>query len=217
MKTWLRRSAEGATPSIPSESGSVLWRCLFLAEPTIQYIIVNLYGEIVEDGSLPTPTGELEPLLLDFLSGISQNREIRSVCIGVPGIAENDGFSRKSQHDILEKTRLGEGIRSKYGIPVLLENDINAITIGAGRSHINKLPEEFPHLHLAFIHFDTDCISGVFYRTAGLSRVGGILPANWAFYRRAAAGICAKSCRRSLVSSNLRMRPPLLWRKSDVS
>lgn len=134
----------------------------FLAEPTIQYIIVNLYGEIVEDGSLPTPAGELEPFLLDFLSGISQNREIRSVCIGVPGIAENDGYSRKNRHDILQKTRLGEGIRSKYGIPVLLENDINAITIGAGRSHIKKLPEEFPRLHLAFIHFDTDCIGAGF-------------------------------------------------------
>lgn len=133
-----------------------------LTETTIRYSVVNLYGEVVEDGCYPTPAGALEPFLLDFLEEKMQHREIRSVCVGVPGIAERDGYIRKTQDDVLEKTFLGEGIRSKYRIPVLLENDINAIAIGAGLSHANMSSEASLAPHLAFIYFAPDCISAGF-------------------------------------------------------
>ncbi len=133
-----------------------------LTEPTIQYSVVNLYGEVVEDGCYPMPTGVLEPFLLDFLEEKMQHWEIRSVCVGVPGIAERDGYIRKKQDHVLEKTFLGEGIRSQYSIPVLLENDINAIAIGAGLSLSKISSEASPAPHLAFLYFAQECISAGF-------------------------------------------------------
>lgn len=128
----------------------------------VRYLIVNIYKEIGETGVFATE-GDTGMAICKFLDKIFMKMEIRSIGIGVPGIVNGMGYRRKNVQGELEYHPIGEVISRRYGVPVVLENDLNAIALGFGRCYLRSFQgERCEDVNMAYIHFDTDCLSAGF-------------------------------------------------------
>lgn len=143
---------------------------LCLGGEKVRYLIVNICGEICESGAFEAeenPTGAV----CDFLDGLVAKMKIRSIGIGVPGVVNGMCYERKSAGGKLESCPLGEVVHSRYGMPVVLENDINAIALGFGRCYLKSFPEEScENTHMAYIYFEKDCLSAGFLSSGRILR-----------------------------------------------
>lgn len=127
----------------------------------VRYCVVNICGEICESGSFAAK--EPAAAICAFLDDMTAQKDIRSIGIGVPGIVHGLRYQRQNASGALERFAIGEVIREKYGVPVLLENDLNAITLGFGRCYLKQYPEEHcENLHMAYLHFEATCVSAGF-------------------------------------------------------
>lgn len=135
---------------------------LCLDGDAVHYLVVNICGEVCDNGIVQA-NGNLSDSILSVLDGLALKMEIRSVGIGVPGIVSGFGYERKNAEGELEYHPIGENIRSRYGIPVFLENDLKAITLGFGRCYLKTYPEErCETINMAYLHFDRNCLSAGF-------------------------------------------------------
>ena len=134
-----------------------------ITESVIHYIVVNIYGDIVEKGKIEVLQGDIrEPIML-FLDNLTTQRKIRSIGIGVPGVVDGGGYLINIQENEINKVDIGVCLSQKYVVPVLLENDLNAITLGFGRCYLRKFPYEHPeNINISFVYFDKGCISAGF-------------------------------------------------------
>ncbi|MEG0494536.1 MAG: ROK family protein [Clostridia bacterium] len=129
---------------------------------SIRYITVNICGEICNSGSFETQ-GDTTTAICRFLDALCTKAELRSIGLGVPGIVTGMGYERKNADGQLEHYPIGEALKSRYGVPVILENDLNAIALGFGRSYLQTFPEEgCENINMAYLHFDKDCLSAGF-------------------------------------------------------
>lgn len=128
----------------------------------IRYITVNICGEICDAGRFPAE-GNYSDTLCRFLDALCSKTEIRSIGVGVPGVVNGMGYERKNAQGELEHYPIGEVLRSRYGVPVVLENDLNAIALGFGRCYLKTFPnEQCENVNMAYLHFDADCLSAGF-------------------------------------------------------
>lgn len=135
---------------------------LCLDGENVRYLTVNICGEICETGMFAAG-GDEGAAICSFLDALFEKIEIRSIGIGVPGIVNGMGYERKNAQGELEHFPIGELIHSRYGVPVVLENDINAIALGFGRCYLKSFPEErCENVNMAYIHFGTGCLSAGF-------------------------------------------------------
>lgn len=130
----------------------------------IHGLLVNICGEIVECTRLEVPDGDFSGAILAFLDGLAARQEIKSIGLGVPGVVEGRYFWKKRrQNDELYRVDLGDTIARRYGVPVVLENDLNATAIGLGRCYEKEFPSERPEdTNLAYLHFEHGCFSAGF-------------------------------------------------------
>lgn len=152
-----------------------------LTEDSVHYYIVNICGEIQERGTCPI-TVPVSESLCTLLSELSSRIEIRSVGIGVQGVVSGLTYQQTCDSRSWEYYPIGELIHSRFQIPVILENDLNATALGFGR---NMLKENCKNLNLAYIHFHKECVSAGFLSDGRLLRgfrnfVGelGLFPVN---------------------------------------
>lgn len=135
---------------------------LCLGSESIRYLTVNICGEIQDSGIIPPGNDAVEDIC-SFLDKLVDKIEIKSIGIGVPGIVNGLEYQRKNLEGQLEDHTIGAAIHERYGIPVILENDLNAITLGFGRCYLKEYPEEIcENINMAYIHFDNDCLSAGF-------------------------------------------------------
>lgn len=135
---------------------------LCLDGESVRYLTVNICSEICETGVFDTE-GDTVNTICHFLDGLREKIEIRSICVGVPGIVNGMGYERKNERGELTHFSIGEVLSCRYGIPVMLENDLNIIALGFGRRYLKSFPKECcQDVNLAYIHFDVDCLSAGF-------------------------------------------------------
>ncbi|MDD2973308.1 MAG: ROK family protein [Lachnospiraceae bacterium] len=133
-----------------------------LGNAYVRYLIVNICGKIYENGAFDGGENTTESIC-KFLDDLTVKMEIRSIGIGVPGIVNGMGYDHKNAQGKLENCPIGEIISNRYGVPVILENDLNAIALGFGRCYLNTFPEErCDDINMAYVHFDKDCLSAGF-------------------------------------------------------
>lgn len=143
---------------------------LCLDGENVRYLTVNICGEICETGMFAAG-GDTAAAICRFLDSLCEKTEIRSIGIGVPGIVNGMGYERKNSQGELEHFPMGEIIRSRYGIPVVLENDLNAIALGFGRCYLKSFPKErCENVNMAYIQFDTNCLSAGFLSNGKILR-----------------------------------------------
>ena len=105
-------------------------------------LVVDASGAIVETVPLPLPDEDLAGAIIPFLDGMAAQRPLRAIGVGVPGAADGGSFWRREGDGVLRRVPLGEELARRYGVPVVLENDINATAIGFGRCYEAEFPAE---------------------------------------------------------------------------
>lgn len=126
--------------------------------------LVNGCGEIVDAARLEPQNGELKPAVLAYLDSLSAGRQLRIIGAGVPGIVEGSSFWRKDEQSReMCRIELGDALSRRYGVPVVLENDLNAAAIGFGRRYEREFPLEDPeNTNMAYLYFEPGCVSAGF-------------------------------------------------------
>ncbi len=131
---------------------------LCLTDSAVHHLTVDIYGEIVDSGRLDISGTNNREALARFLDAFLPGKAIKSIGVGVPGIVEGGGYLRMNRENELIREDIGDFLARRYALPVVLENDLNAITIGFSCGY----GERGEDLTVAFIHFESDCISAGF-------------------------------------------------------
>lgn len=127
-------------------------------------LLINIYGKIIETHIYHVTDDNYEQIIFPFLDELVTKREIKAIGLGVPGIVEGRNYWKKHlDQDNLFKINIGDHLFSRYGIPVLLENDIKAIALGFAQCYQKEFPDTKPEdVNMAFVYFDTASISAGF-------------------------------------------------------
>ncbi|MEO6944724.1 MAG: ROK family protein [Lacisediminihabitans sp.] len=102
-------------------------------------VAIDVDGVVVEQLRLPTGFGA-DAVLGTAITAVSQlaglvgrpARNFRSIGVGIPGAV--DSVTGRVTHAVnlgLENLELGRGLNEEFGIPVTVENDVNAAAFGA--------------------------------------------------------------------------------------
>lgn len=155
---------------------------LCLAGESVRYFIVNLCGEIQKSGTYPI-SGDVSESICALLEQLTATAEIKAVGIGVPGIVNGMSFQNKLMGGQLLNHPIGEIIQHRFGIPIILENDLNATAFGLGRRCLKTMSGETGSdgrgdsfakscngLNLAYVHFEKSCVSAGFISGGRLLR-----------------------------------------------
>lgn len=134
-----------------------------ITDDKINCLTINICGEVVETIELGISDGDVETPIISCLDDLTARMEIKSIGVGVPGIVDGSGYMKKNHDNKFYKVDIGEKLAKRYDIPVIIENDLNAITIGIGRCYEKRYPYRHPeNMNMAFIYFEEGCISAGF-------------------------------------------------------
>lgn len=127
-------------------------------------VLINIYGEILDITTQEIQKDNYLPAMFSVLDELAAHKKITAIGLGVPGIVQGSSYWRKVPgQDNLVQEELGTIFSKRYGVPVVLENDINATAIGFGLCYEKDFPSEKPECtNMAYIHFEGDCISAGF-------------------------------------------------------
>ncbi len=121
-----------------------------VAPDHLAFVDVGLDGTVVRsaqepfDPSSPTMLDELVKALERFIAG-GGSVPVLGVGVGVPGSVDEQGSGLTDSHQLgWSKIPLGATLRRALGLPVLVENNVNALAMaeklfGLGRQHRNYL------------------------------------------------------------------------------
>lgn len=133
-----------------------------IGNDAIHYLTVDICGEIYEKGTI-TVENDIFESMCSFLDKLIERLEIKSIGIGVPGIVNGMTYQKKNTDGEMETYSIGELVKKRYGVPVILENDINAVALGFGRCYLKQYPKEkCENINMAYIHFGKKCLSAGF-------------------------------------------------------
>lgn len=135
-----------------------------ITDEEVRFLLTNLYGEVTDTAILQIQNDNIEQTIISFLDRLILTKEIKSIGIGVQGVVDGTFFWKKRLHDDeLYRVDIGSNLMKRYGIPVILENDLNATAIGFKLCYEKEFPCEKPdQINMAYIHFEKGCISAGF-------------------------------------------------------
>ncbi|WP_411350152.1 ROK family protein [Paenibacillus sp. WLX2291] len=146
----------GLVIGIKDEQGKIL----------ISAIVINLEDETIFKKEQAIPVFEQEELFQLIEECLSQHGDIKVIGIGLPGQVM-DGVVAVSSHHELEGVHIIQLVEQRFGLPVLLENDVNAAVSGYCARHDLEGNETvvsvyFPPLHPPGmgIHLDGQLVRG---------------------------------------------------------
>ena len=99
-------------------------------------VLVDASGAVLETLRIPTGFGA-EAVVVSAVSAIttvagSAMADIRSIGVGIPGTVDTDtGLVSHAINLGVERLELGRTLSSHFGMPVRVENDVNAAALGA--------------------------------------------------------------------------------------
>lgn len=129
----------------------------YLDRDRFHYRIASLSGETLEQGEMPLDPAHTEEDALAFAARCREEKGASAVGLGVPGIVEQSGYLI-SDCDRWIVNDIGRRLQESLGLPVLLENDLNAIALGFCRRYGLHHPACSPEqINMAYIHFDSGC------------------------------------------------------------
>ncbi|WP_248923982.1 ROK family transcriptional regulator [Paenibacillus hamazuiensis] len=109
----------------------MLGLAIFIEKNETNYLIFNCMGEVKEKGTKPSVLQQDAQLLADLIETLIENYpNLRSIAIGVPGAVNNGNIIFIPQYrQFLDYDLKGE-LESRFQIPVVVENDMNASVLG---------------------------------------------------------------------------------------
>ncbi|WP_238881933.1 ROK family protein [Clostridium sp. YIM B02551] len=107
--------------------------CMYLRtegkENSISYVITNLLGENIEEGKIIVKSINFELIDTTIEELIMRYENIMALGIGVPGVV-HDGHIGVCDISDLVNFPLGEKLKEKYQVEVIIENDMNFTAFG---------------------------------------------------------------------------------------
>lgn len=139
---------------------------------SVHALVVNSCGEVVETAELTVNNEPYENAMIPFLDAWTQTHAIKSIGVGVPGIVQGGSYQQKHiDREEFYTIAIGDHLAARYGVPVVLENDLNAIAIGFGLCYEKMFPQEHPHgTNMAYLHFEKTCVSAGFLTNGRIVR-----------------------------------------------
>ena len=109
----------------------MLGLAIFVEKTETNYTIFNCIGEIKEEGMMPSVLQQnVQQLVHHIESLIEKYPRLRSIAIGVPGAVRNGQIIFIPPYPNFLDNDLKETIESRFQIPVIVENDMNASVLG---------------------------------------------------------------------------------------
>jgi hypothetical protein len=131
---------------------------LYLEEQTIVYQVSNLVGNMIKSGVESVTGGNMLPSFSQFVGKCLEKWKLCAVGLGVPGIVENEHYYISNGFNLWSVNDLGEQIQSTYHLPVILENDLNAVAFGFAIRYARENKScDLNRINMAYIYFNKEC------------------------------------------------------------
>ncbi|GMK37376.1 hypothetical protein PCCS19_04290 [Paenibacillus sp. CCS19] len=109
----------------------MLGLAIFVENTETNYTIFNCIGEIKEEGRMPSVLQENPHLLGNHIESLIERfPRLRSAAVGVPGAVSNGQIIFIPPYPNFLDNDLKEAFESRFQIPVVIENDMNASVLG---------------------------------------------------------------------------------------
>ncbi|QHW33500.1 ROK family transcriptional regulator [Paenibacillus rhizovicinus] len=129
----------------------LLGLAVFIDKHETTYAIFDCVGEIKEKGTTPSVMQQGEQLLGDHIESLVEKYpKLRSIAIGVPGAVNNGQVIFIPPYPHFLNYDLKGIIESRFQIPVVVENDMNAAVLGFASSM------EIENESLVYLYFGQD-------------------------------------------------------------
>lgn len=123
----------------------------------INYALTNPLGDIIENSTVKIDKNRYQQSLEKFIDEILQDKNIKVIGIGVSGVVDKGNFFSGKELTDWKKSNIGEYIEERYNIPVVLENNLNAIALGFSLNYLKEMKTlDLKFLNLIYIHFTED-------------------------------------------------------------
>lgn len=120
----------------------------------VNYQIINLNSMILESETQKYDVANIT----NFIDECMVKWNICAIGIGVSGIVDQGKYYTGCELNRLEADNIGEMIQSKYNIPVVLENNLNAIAYGYAARYLKEHSScAGDRVNLTYIHFNKSC------------------------------------------------------------
>jgi predicted NBD/HSP70 family sugar kinase len=130
----------------------------YLEENILIYQICDLIGNIVKTDSEVAEGKDLPFSVIQFVAKCLKKWNICAIGLGVPGIVENERYYISNGFNLWCSNNLGEQIQNTYHVPVILENDLNAIALGFAIHYAEKNKScDLDQINMTYINFNKDC------------------------------------------------------------
>ena len=129
----------------------------YIKDKQINYALCDALGDIIENKSMNFKNYEYQEALTEFIDEMVKNHTIKVIGIGVSGVIDRGNYLSGKQLNDWKKINIGEYIEKKYNIPVVLENDLNAMAIGFSLNYIKEKNDlDIKSLNVVYINFTQD-------------------------------------------------------------
>lgn len=125
---------------------------IVIEEKKLIYSVVNILANTIEEKTIKID-GLLDIKAIDnaIEKLMTKYKNIKAIGISVPGIVNETGYLSGYGMDDLKQIDINKHIENKYNIPVILENDLNAITLGFAAEYMKNHTNE--DLNITYINF----------------------------------------------------------------
>jgi predicted NBD/HSP70 family sugar kinase len=131
---------------------------LFIEKGTIIYQICDLSANVLTNGAEKTAGNNLSIAAIQFVTRLQKKWDICAIGLGVPGIVEKGHYYVSSGFNIWYINNLGEQLQETFHLPVILENDLNAIALGFAIHYAEKNADcDISSINITYIHLNDDC------------------------------------------------------------
>ena len=131
---------------------------LYLEEDRIYFRVNKLNGEILEENSVAIMPKSAEADAVRFASKCKELWNISAIGLGVPGVVEKSGFLVDNGWGRWTINDIGKQMQHALNLPMLLENDLNAVALGFCHQYIHQHPQyQMEEMNVAYIYLDRIC------------------------------------------------------------
>ena len=129
----------------------------YIKDKSINYALSDALGDIIENKSIKFEKNEYQEALTVFIDEMVVKYTIKVIGIGVSGVVDRGNYFSGKQLNDWKKINVSEYIEEKYNIPVVLENDLNAMALGFSLNYIKEIENlNIKSLNVVYINFTED-------------------------------------------------------------